>query len=134
MKKLHNKKKDTPLNDFFVVILLISVFGGIGQIIRGFSSISDTPVVSIVSILLTSVALYGIYLILCLKKMGYWFLILPKVIDVVVALIFLSDYDITNAVVIDLGSIAIISLLMLLRKNGKNAYQLLWNGYNPEEE
>lgn len=78
MKKIHNKKKDTPLNDFFVVILLISVLGGIGQIIHGFSSISDTPVVSIVSILLTSVALYGIYLILCLKKWAIGFSSSPK--------------------------------------------------------
>lgn len=134
METKSKKKKETPLNDIFVVVLLLGVLGGVGQIIKGFISIGANPIESIFSILLTAVALYGIYLILCLKKMGYWFLILPKVIDVVVALIFLSDYDITNAVVMDLGSIAIISLLMLLRKNGKNAYQLLWNGYNPEEE
>lgn len=134
METKSKKKKETPLNDIFVVVLLLGVFGGLGQIIQGFANFDETPVISIISLVLTVVSLYGIYLILCLKKMGYWLVILPKVIDVVVALIVFSDYDITSGIIMDLGSIAIISLLMLLRKNGKNAYQLLWNGYNPDED
>lgn len=129
-----NQKKETPLNDVLVVILLIGVIGGIFQIINSFRYLSQSPVAAILSILFTAVAMYGIYLILSLKKAGYWLLILPKLIDLVVVVLVSSGYGVKDAVVMDLGGIAIISLLMLLRKNGKNAYQLLWGGYCTEKE
>lgn len=123
-----NKKKETPLNDILVVFLLLGVLGGIFQLIREFSHIDDNPIMSIISILLLLISLYGIYLILCLKKMGYWLLIIPKVIDIIVALFVFPGYIVKNVIVMDLGLIVFITLLMLLRKNGKNAFQLLWHG------
>lgn len=129
MDKKSKKQESTPLNDLFVVVLIINFIGGVFTLIRDVTVAEGDALLLLSSILFTIIGLVGIYLILCLKKLGFWLLIIPKIIDIIVALMMTSNYDNTNAIILDIASITIILLLMLLRKNGKNAYQLLWNGY-----
>lgn len=122
------------MNDVLVVVLIINLIMGAFSIIGALRSDIIDELVTVVSIAFTLIGMYGIYLILCLKKLGYWLLIAPKILGIVVGLIFASDYYTVDSIVFNVASIAFISLLMLLRKNGKNAYQLLWQGYESDSD
>lgn len=127
------KKEDTPLNDVLVVILLINALLGVFQMIAFISSIGDNTMGSVVGLLATAISLYGIYLILCLKKIGLFLLLFPKILEIVIMSVVSFDGYI-GTIVIDLAAVVIIMLLMLLKKNGKSAYQLLWNDYPSDKQ
>lgn len=134
MAKNNKQKKDTPLNDFLVVFLLLNVIGGFFQAISSISKFGDSPLLALFELAGALLTIYGIYLILCLKKTGYFILVIPQAIAIIAALI-LAPFAVVNSFVVSCAaSIVVVTLLMLLRKNGKSAFQLLWNGYDPDED
>ena len=57
----------------------------------------------------------------------------PRILMIVVGLFMTSSIDVGSLFLQNLGQIAFLSLLMLLKKDGMNAYQVLWLKLPPEE-
>lgn len=57
----------------------------------------------------------------------------PRILMIVIALTMTSSIDVGALFLQNLGQIVFFSLLMLLKKDGMNAYQVLWFKLPPEE-
>lgn len=125
-------KTYSPFNGAMVAILWISIIANAISILNSLSRI-DTMPLDYLSIILALVTISGAYLILRLNKWGYWLMVGPRILMMVIGLTMISSIDVGALFLQNLGQIAFLSLLMLLKKDGMNAYQVLWLKLPPEE-
>lgn len=142
--QISNQHEEQLLNSWFVAILWVkivftslSVIAAIWEIFTN----SNDILLDLGNILLAIGAILGAYLLLKAKKMGFYLIVLTNII-----LAMLSYYQFTQISVDEygmmynlaqqsafkgvwgsLGQIIFIMLLMLLKKDGRNAYQVIWN-------
>lgn len=132
------------LNSWFVGIMWIkivfSVLGIIGQVWHMFSDITSANPIVVISVVLAVCAVTGGYWLLGAEKKGFY-----MIVGANIALAILSYYQYTQISADECGmlynmakqeafrgvwgnicNIIILMLLMLLRKNGKNAYEIIW--------
>lgn len=130
-------KKYSPLHDALVIILWLSIIGTAYSIIRSFGALGE-ELFSYFELLLALASIFGAVLILRLNKNGYWMMVWSRILMALAGLLYASSLEnassyIVNGVLIrNLGQIVFLSLLMLLKKDGKNAYQVLWYKYNED--
>lgn len=139
--QLSETKSDQKLNRIFVVILWINIFFtsvATFELIDKFTSNNDTVV--LLNALLSACAVVGAFLLIKANKKGFYIIVAVNVI-----MGFLAFYQYTQTSVDEygilhesaksgavkgvlgcLGQIVVLMLLMLLKKDGKNAYQVLW--------
>lgn len=142
--QISNQHEEQLLNSWFVAILWIkivftslSVIAAIWEIFTN----SNDILLDLGNILLAIGAILGAYLLLKAKKIGFYLIVLTNII-----LAMLSYYQFTQISVDEygmmydlaqqsafrgvwgsIGQIIFIMLLMLLKKDGRNAYQVIWN-------
>ena len=132
------------LNSWFNAILWLNIIlSGIGLILNVIGAISENIVdlYIIVSFISVSLAVFGLYRMLREDRKGFYCFVAGCLINAIIgyiqyANISADDYDIAynmarsaslKVVWVSLGKIVFIMLLMLLRSNGRNVYQVLWN-------
>lgn len=128
-------KTTSPLNNFLVIILWISIIGTALGIIRGFSNLGETTS-SYPELFLALTSITGAVLMLRLNRWGYWMMVVARLLLIFVGLMQINELEsqglyvpssAMNYILIrSLGQIAFLSLIMLIKKNGMNAYQILW--------
>lgn len=132
-----------PLNSLLVFLLGISIIGTAYRIITELSGINITvDFYTVLSIILALTSIAGSILILLLNKWGYWMMVGSRVLLILLMILQFDNLGgqvqysglISQAVFSNLGQIAVLSLLMLLKKNGMNAYQVLWFKMPEEDE
>ena len=136
--------KGNNLNPWFNAVLWLNIiFSGIGLIISVIGLLKENSADSYVigSYVSVCVVLGGLYRMLKEDKNGFYFFVAGCLLNAVVAFIQYAnmsadDYRIAFSVArtmvfkvvwTSLAKIVFIMLLMLLRNNGKNVYQVLWN-------
>lgn len=136
--------KGNNLNPWFNAVLWLNIiFSGIGLIISVIGLLKENSADSYVigSYVSVCVVLVGLYRMLKEDKNGLYFFVAGCLLNAVVAFIQYAnmsadDYGIAFSVArtmvfkvvwTSLAKIVFIMLLMLLRNNGKNVYQVLWN-------
>lgn len=136
--------KGNNLNPWFNAVLWLNIiFSGIGLIISVIGLLKENSADSYVigSYVSVCVVLVGLYRMLKEDKNGFYFFVAGCLLNAVVAFIQYAnmsadDYGIAFSVArtmvfkvvwTSLAKIVFIMLLMLLRNNGKNVYQVLWN-------
>lgn len=129
------------LNRTFVVILWIKIFltcGAVFEQIDKYTSNNDTMV--LFNALLSACAVVGAFLLIKANKKGFYILVAVNVIIGVLVFyqytqISVDEYGMLyesakSRAIIGilgcLGQIVVLLLLMLLKKDGKTAYQVLW--------
>lgn len=135
-------KNYSLLNSFLVAILCLSIMFNAFGIIASFGK-TEYDVFSQVELFLALASIAGSLLILRLNKWGYWIMVGARILIIVVGIIqvntlekkgfVIPDSAISGLVIRNLSQIVFLSLLMLLRKDGKSAYQVLWNKMPFEE-
>lgn len=142
--QISNQHEEQLLNSWFVAILWVkivftslSVIAAIWEIFTN----SNDILLDLENILLAIGAIFGAYLLLKAKKSGFYLIVVTNII-----LAMLSYYQFTQISVDEygmiynlaqqsafrgvwgsIGQIIFIMLLMLLKKDGRNAYQVIWN-------
>ena len=136
--------KGNNLNPWFNAVLWLNIiFSGIGLIISVIGLLKENSADSYVigSYVSVCVVLVGLYRMITEDKNGFYFFVAGCLLNAVVAFIQYAnmsadDYGIAFSVArtmvfkvvwTSLAKIVFIMLLMLLRNNGKNVYQVLWN-------
>ncbi|MGN1172318.1 MAG: hypothetical protein ACI4SO_00870 [Muribaculaceae bacterium] len=131
------------LNSWFNAILWLNIIlSGIGLILNVIGAISENIVdlYIIVSFISVSLAVFGLYRMLREDRKGFYCFVAGCLINAIIgyiqyANISADDYGIAynmarsesfKVVWVSLGKIVFIMLLMLLRSNGRNVYQVLW--------
>lgn len=125
-------KTISPLNNVFVTILWISIIANAISILNNLRRI-DTMPLGYLSVILALASIGGAVLILRLNKWGYWLMVGSRILIIVIGLSMTSLIDVGSLLTQNLGQITFLSLLMLLKKDGMNAYQVLWFKLPPEE-
>ncbi|MGM9843124.1 MAG: hypothetical protein ACI30S_02740 [Muribaculaceae bacterium] len=132
------------LNSWFNAILWLNIIlSGIGLILNVIGVISENIVdlYIIVSFISVSLAVFGLYRMLREDRKGFYCFVAGCLINAIIgyiqyANISADDYGLAynmarsasfKVVWVSLGKIVFIMLLMLLRSNGRNVYQVLWN-------
>lgn len=86
-------------------------------------------------IVLAVLFITGTFLMLRFNKWGYWIMVGSRILLTIYCLWCLCEYKFLCEalsvleycyIFIPLAQVVVISLLMLLKKNGMNAYQVLW--------
>lgn len=142
--QIFKQNEEQLLNSWFVAILWIKIvftsLSIIGAIWKIFTD-SDDILLNVENILLAIGAVLGAYLLLKAQKNGFYLIVVTNIV-----LAMLSYYQFTQITVDEygmmydiaqqgalrgvlgsLGQIIFIMLLMLLKKDGRNAYQVIWN-------
>ncbi|GAB6865787.1 hypothetical protein JCM10556A_24640 [Bacteroides acidifaciens] len=143
MKEWIKRVNDNGLNVFLNVIFCIMIAVGITAICMGLFNILGGIKVNIYLFLgcvcAACIDILGFYWMLKAKKEGFYLFIIACVLCG--TLLYLQRYgfsldgfdvpyfstsNVFSYMVASLGRIIIFMLLMLLRRNGKNAYQVMW--------
>lgn len=123
-------RADQLLHPVLTVILKIKVvlttIAVIATVVNIFMNLDAVTMDDWLQIFLTVVAIYGAWLMLQTKKLGFYLVVIPHLIMGIISLFFLPYM--LKGLWMSFGQIAFIMLLMLLKRHGKNAYQVLW-GY-----
>lgn len=136
--------KRNKLNSWFNAILWLNiVFSGIGLIMNASSLFTEGGIdlYGVGSSVAVCVVLFGFYRMLQEDKNGFYLFVAGCLLNAVVAYIqyanmsaddygfaFSAARDMVFKVVwTSLGKIFFMMLLMLLRRDGKNVYQVLWD-------
>ena len=125
-------KADQLLHPALTIILKIKIFfttiAVVASVVKIFQNLDTAMMTDWFDIFLAVVAIYGAWLMLQTKKIGFYLVILPNLITGIISLFYLPYM--AKGVWMSFGQIAFIMLLMLLKRNGKNAYQVLWGNAN----
>ena len=138
------QNEEQILNSWFIAILWIKIVFTSLRIIGAIWEIftdSNGVLLKLENILLAIGAVLGAYLLLKVEKRGFYLIVVTNII-----LAMLSYYQFTQITIDEygmmydiaqqsalrgvwgsLGQIIFIMLLMLLKKDGRNAYQVIWN-------
>lgn len=130
-----------------VILWLSIVFTGISLVGTVFSSNSNSvisPIWLIADVLLGVASIYGAYQILQTQKEGYSIMVTTRLLIIVLTYFEVQDLlnhsdarmdmyvrrvasdAFTRSVLVNLGQILFLSLLLMLRKNGKSGFDVLW--------
>lgn len=132
-----SSKYKTEFNGVLSVLLWIFIIINGLSFVYGLFKFNDNMVsLQIVTLLFNLSMAVGSILFLDVKKAGFWIIVIA---NVVAALYTLFGYQQINeslsafnmgmqkgSFLISIFRIALILLLMLIKKDGKNAYQVLW--------
>ena len=125
-------KADQLLHPVLTVILKIKVvlttIAVMATVVNIFKNLDAATMADWFEIFLTVVAIYGAWLMLQTQKLGFYLVVIPHLIVGIISLFFLPYM--MKGLWMSFGQIAFIMLLMLLKRNGKNAYQVLWSKAN----
>ena len=138
-------KNGNGLNSWFNAILWLNIaFSGLGLImnlINRMKGDNGFDLYALGSTCAVCIAIAGFYLLLKAEKVGFYLLVLGCLINAVLAYIQYSNITIDDygtmysvartlafkGVWTSVGKIVFFMLLMLLKCDGKNVYQVLWN-------
>lgn len=138
-------KNGNGLNSWFNAILWLNIaFSGVGLIMSLINLIKGDngfDIYAFGSTCAVYIAIAGFYLLLKAEKVGFYLLIVGCLINAVLAYvqycnINVDDYGTMYSVArsmafkgvwTSIGKIIFFMLLMLLKCDGKNVYQVLWN-------
>ena len=90
---------------------------------------SEYKTEDIIELAFVTCVVIGAVLLLSVKKIGFYMIVLPNLLVGILGLF--PPYNM-RSVGMSFGEITLIMLLMLLRKNGRNAYQVLWNRHDTD--
>lgn len=125
-------KADQLLHPALTVILEIKVvlttIAVMATVVNIFMNLDAVTMADWLQVFLTVVAIYGAWLMLQTRKQGFYLVVIPHLIMGIISLFFLPYM--MKGMWMSFGQIAFIMLLMLLRRDGKNAYQVLWGNAN----
>lgn len=125
-------KADQLLHPALTVILKIKVvlttIAVMATVVNIFKKLDAATMADWFEIFLTVVAIYGAWLMLQTQKLGFYLVVIPHLIVGIISLFFLPYM--MGGLWMSFCQIAFIMLLMLLKRNGKNAYQVLWGKAN----
>ena len=118
-------QKQNVLNTWFVGILWLKiVFTSLSLITTVTKQINNDPNwVFFVGIFLTLGAIIGAYMLTKAYKIGFYLVVLTNLASAVISYIICPDFMFVWP---NLAQIALLLLLMLLKHDGKNVYQVLW--------
>lgn len=121
-------KADQLLHPVLTVILkikvVLTIIAVMATVVNIFKNLDAVTMADWLQVFLTIVAIYGAWLMLQTQKLGFYLVIIPHLIMGIISLFFLPYM--MEGLWMSFGQIAFIMLLMLLKRNGKNAYQVLW--------
>lgn len=138
-------KNGNGLNSWFNAILWLNIaFSGVGLIMDFISLMRGDNVFDLYvlgSTCAVCIAIAGFYWLLKAEKFGFYLIIVGCLINAVLAYVqycnisideYGSMYSLARSMAIDgvwksVGKIIFFMLLMLLRCEGRNVYQVLWN-------
>ena len=133
-------KNGNGLNSWFNAILWLNIaFSGVGLIMSLINLIKGDngfDIYAFGSTCAVCIAIAGFYLLLKAEKVGFYLLIVGCLINVQYCNINVDDYGTMYSVArsmafkgvwTSIGKIIFFMLLMLLKCDGKNVYQVLWN-------
>ena len=138
-------KNGNGLNSGFNAILLLNIaFSGVGLIITLRNLIkggNGFDLYTLGSTCTVCVAIAGFYWLLKAEKVGFYLLVIGCLINAIIAYIqycninvddYGTMYSVARSIAFkgvwtSIGKIIFFMLLMLLRCEGKNVYQVLWN-------
>ena len=125
-------KADQLLHPALTVVLKIKILFTTIAIVAGvvkiFQNLDTAMMADWFDIFLAVAAIYGAWLMLQTKKLGFYLVAIPNLITGIMSLFYLPYM--AKGVWMSFGQIAFVVLLMLLRRDGKNAYQVLWGNAN----
>ena len=138
-------KNGNGLNSWFNAILWLNIaFSGLGLIMNLINLMKEDngfDLYALGSICTVCVAIAGFYWLLKAEKVGFYLLVVGCLINAIIAYIQYSnisvdDYGMMYSVArsmafkgvwTSIGKIIFFMFLMLLKCEGKNVYQVLWN-------
>ncbi len=136
-------KGNELLNKWFVGILWLKiVFSSLALTVAIIGQINSNPDWwFFIDVVLMLIAIGGAYLFISANKIGFYLVIGPNLISAIICWIMYINFDSSaygmfaeivtqqylKGVWTGIGQIILILLLMLLSRNGKNVYQVLWN-------
>lgn len=141
-------KNGNGLNSWFNAILWLNIaFSGVGLIMSLVNLIKGDngfDIYALGSTCAVCIAIAGFYLLLKAEKVGFYLLIVGCLINAVLAYVQYCNISVEEygtmysaarsmafkGVWTSIGKIVLFMLLMLLRCDGKNVYQVLWNKSN----
>ncbi len=139
------------LNSFLIAILWIKLaftsLGILGQLWEFIKDADSIDPVMVTGIVLAICAVLGVYLLLKVEKTGFYLIVAADIAIAILSYyrythISASEYGMVysfarelafKGVWSNIGQIILLMLLMLLKRDGKNAYQVLWGSDNQPE-
>lgn len=148
--QINKQREESKLNSWFVAILWVKItfttLSVIGRMWKIFTDENYYTLLVAADVMLAICAIIGAYWLSKARKKGFYMIVGVNV--VLAAIVFYQYTQITTneygalydmarrtvlrGVWISLGQIALLMLLMLLKDNGKNAYQVIW-GCNDQQ-
>ena len=121
-------KANKYLNSWLTYILCLQMILSAVGLVMGFVDLITKPegiqTIDLLELLLSTIPVVGALLLLLVKRIGFYLMVIPYLLVGILCMIPPCQWE---GVEMCFGEIAFIMLLMLLKKNGKNAYQVLWN-------
>lgn len=141
-------KNGNGLNSWFNAILWLNIAFSIAGLIMSLINLikgdNGFDIYALGSTCAVCIAIAGFYLLLKAEKVGFYLLIVGCLINAVLAYVQYCNISVEEygtmysaaksmafkGVWTSIGKIVLFMLLMLLRCDGKNVYQVLWNKSN----
>lgn len=138
-------KNSNGLNSWFNAILWLNIaFSSLGlllHLIGIMKGSNESSLYALGSICTVCVAIVGLYWLLKAEKVGFYLFVIGCLMNAILAYVQYCNISVEEygtmysaarsmafkGVWTNLGKIVLFMLLMLLRCNGKNVYQVLWN-------
>jgi hypothetical protein len=128
-----------------IVITGLSIIGSFWDVINWSPDSITSPIWVMAEILLMLLSIYGAYKILKTQKIGYKIIVFTRLAFIAVTYFEVSEfinspdvvdtnYDVqkyasdilTKTVIVNIGQIIFLSLILMLRKNGRSGWDVLW--------